>query len=41
MLDPFVDAKAHTETGQSPKATSPAAHIHPKEMAMASVLRYR
>lgn len=41
MLDPFVDAKAHAETEQSLKATFPAAHIHPKEIAMASVLSYR
>ena len=38
---PFFDAKAHAETGQSPKATSPATHIHPEEIARVSVLSYR
>lgn len=30
MLDPVVDARAPTETGQSPKVISPAKYIHPE-----------
>lgn len=37
MLDSFTNAGAHAETGQSPKATSPAKHIHPEERLYYSI----
>lgn len=39
MVDPFVDARAPTETGQNPKATSPAKYLHPEGYAICPQLQ--